>query len=78
MSAQHTQGPLPLTGSLTGKDPADMSAVELQALVYALRDQRDELLAALERIADPRNKHFAGDAKVVACAAIAKVKGGAA
>lgn len=42
------------------------------------RLRRDELLAALKRIADPRNTHFAGDAQVVARAAIAKVKGGAA
>lgn len=44
MSAQHTPGPVP---SLRGRDPADMTAVELQSLVYALRDQRDELLEAL-------------------------------
>lgn len=40
MSAQHIPGGLP------GKDPAEMSAVELQAVVYALRAQRDKLLAA--------------------------------
>jgi hypothetical protein len=35
-----------------------------------------ELLEALKRIADPRNIHFAGDAQVVARAAIAKAEGG--
>jgi hypothetical protein len=34
-----------------------------------------ELLEALKRIADPRNIHFAGDAQVVARAAIAKAEG---
>jgi hypothetical protein len=34
-----------------------------------------ELLEALKRIADPRNVHFAGDAQVVARAAIAKAEG---
>ena len=34
-----------------------------------------ELLEALKRIADPRNVHFAGDAQVVARAAIAKATG---
>jgi hypothetical protein len=37
--------------------------------------QRDELLEALRRIADPRNIHFAGDAQVVARAAIARAEG---
>ena len=45
-----------------------------QADVLALAAQRDELLAALKRIADPRNTHFAGDAQVVARAAVAKVE----
>jgi len=34
-----------------------------------------ELLEALKRIADPRNIHFAGDAQVVARAAIARAEG---
>ena len=34
-----------------------------------------ELLEALKRIADPRNIHFAGDAQVVARAAITKAEG---
>jgi hypothetical protein len=34
-----------------------------------------DLLEALKRIADPRNIHFAGDAQVVARAAIAKATG---
>jgi hypothetical protein len=38
-------------------------------------DQRDALLEALKRIADPRNIHFAGDAQVVARAAITKAEG---
>lgn len=33
-----------------------------------------ELLGALERIADPRNIHFAGDAQIVARAAIQKAE----
>jgi len=33
------------------------------------------LVEALERIADPRNTHFAGDAQVVARAAIGKATG---
>jgi hypothetical protein len=33
------------------------------------------LLEALKRIADPRNIHFAGDAQVVARAAIARAEG---
>ena len=40
-------------------------------------EQRDELLEALHRIADPRNVHFAGDAQVVARSAIAKTGGAA-
>lgn len=32
------------------------------------------LLAALQRIADPRNVHFAGDAQVVASAAVAQAE----
>ena len=46
-----------------------------EADVVALAAQRDELLEVLKRIADPRNIHFAGDAQVVARAAIAKVEG---
>lgn len=40
-----------------------------------LRERNAELLEALKRIADPRNIHFAGDAQVVARAAIAKAEG---
>ena len=40
-----------------------------------LRKRNAELLEALKRIADPRNIHFAGDAQVVARAAIAKATG---
>lgn len=39
-------------------------------------EQSEALLVALERIADPRNKHFAGDAQVVARAAIEAHKKG--
>ena len=58
-------------------DPAskthhDEAAAELRRL-HALNG---ELLEALKRIADPRNIHFAGDAQVVARAAIAKAEGG--
>jgi hypothetical protein len=57
-------------------DPAskthhDEAAAELRRL-HALNG---ELLEALKRIADPRNIHFAGDAQVVARAAIAKAEG---
>jgi len=40
-----------------------------------LRERNAELLEALKRIADPRNIHFAGDAQVVARAAIARAEG---
>jgi hypothetical protein len=40
-----------------------------------LHDLNGELLEALKRIADPRNIHFAGDAQVVARAALAKATG---
>ena len=40
-----------------------------------LRKRNAELLEALKRIADPRNIHFAGDAQVVARAALAKATG---
>jgi hypothetical protein len=57
-------------------DPAskthhDDTAAELRRL-HAVNQ---ELLEALKRIADPRNIHFAGDAQVVARAAIARAKG---
>jgi hypothetical protein len=47
-----------------------VDAAELRRL-HALNG---ELLEALKRIADPRNIHFAGDAQVVARAAIAKAE----
>ena len=56
------------TGYLEGDDSLPHYARRLMA-------QRDELLEVLKRIADPRNIHFAGDAQVVARAAIAKVEG---
>lgn len=50
MSAQHAPGPRLLSGPLAGKDPADMSAVELQSMVYALNEQNNQLLSALRRL----------------------------
>lgn len=50
------------------------NAENLLIQLKELTAERDALLAALERIADPRNTHFAGDAQVVARAAIASVK----
>jgi ABC-type transporter Mla subunit MlaD len=46
----------------------DKKLVDLEAV-------NQELLEALKRIADPRNIHFAGDAQVVARAAIARAEG---
>jgi hypothetical protein len=45
------------------------------AQIRRLHALNQELLEALKRIADPRNIHFAGDAQVVARAAIAKATG---
>ena len=58
-------------------DP-DADVLELHPRFSQVQEERDELLEVLKRIADPRNIHFAGDAQVVARAAIAKVEGGAA
>jgi hypothetical protein len=46
----------------------DKKLVDLEAV-------NQELLEAFKRIADPRNIHFAGDAQVVARAAIARAEG---
>jgi hypothetical protein len=43
--------------------------------VRRLHALNEELLGALRRMADPRNIHFAGDAQVVARAAIARAEG---
>lgn len=55
----------------------DLSAQYQNDIAEAILSERAELLAtvermrvALERIADPRNIHFAGDAQVVARAAL--------
>jgi hypothetical protein len=48
----------------------DQAAAELRRLSVV----NAELLEALKRIADPRNIHFAGDAQVVARAAIARAE----
>lgn len=80
MSAQH------YPGGLTGKDPADMSAVELQAVVYALRDQRNELLAVLDEagiVLAEKLRRLGADKNASPTihrirAVIVKVKGGAA
>jgi hypothetical protein len=58
------------TRAITFRDKAE-AAAELRRL-HALNA---ELLEALKRIADPRNIHFAGDAQVVARAAIARAEG---
>jgi hypothetical protein len=47
----------------------------LKQRIEKLETVNQKLLEALKRIADPRNIHFAGDAQVVARAAIAKAEG---
>ncbi len=51
-------------------------AVE-QVVLEKLKQQRDELLAALEQIANESTRNL-GSARIIARAAIARVKGGAA
>ena len=48
-----------------------------QAAIDALKKQRDVLLAALEQIANESTRNL-GSARIIARAAIARVKGGAA
>ena len=69
MTEKHTPG------GLTGKDPADMIAVELQAVVYALREQRDLLMQALREVRF--NLYDPEIIEKIATAAISKVEGGA-
>lgn len=75
-------------GSINGKDPADMSAVELQHLYYQTRDQAFELIDALRAIGEGsigrRPGHVDYDknmtkAQIASCAwgAIAKATGSA-
>lgn len=45
---------------------------EAAAELRRLHEANQTMLSALKRIADPRNTHFAGDAQVVARAAIDK------
>jgi hypothetical protein len=65
--------------ALKEKRDAERKAREEAAAAKAETERRaalyPELLEALKRIADPRNIHFAGDAQVVARAAIAKAEG---
>jgi hypothetical protein len=58
------------TRAITFRDKA-----EAAAKLRRLHAVNAELLEALKRIADPRNIHFAGDAQVVARAAIARAEG---
>ena len=74
MSAQHTPVPWPVA-SLRGKDPADMESVELQALVYGLRDQRDELLSAFCQLTEYAERN--GALMTWARALISRVTGSA-
>ena len=54
---------------------ARILCLEASAELLRLHEVNAELLEALQRIADPRNTHFAGDAQVVARTAIAKATG---
>jgi hypothetical protein len=80
-----TQEALRLADTLDSDyDPDWWLEIGCDQVVAALRTQsaeidrfkadKAELLEVLERIADPRNKHFAGDAQVVAREAINKHK----
>lgn len=59
-NSKHTPG-LP---SARGKDPADMDTTELQAAVYALKENNVELRAALEKLIDLHHNWFRGSAYV--------------
>jgi len=65
--------------ALKEKWDAERKAREEAAAAKAEMERRaalyPELLETLKRIADPRNIHFAGDAQVVARAAIARAEG---
>lgn len=52
------------------KRPLDAQMVRLNANLITANEEIARLRAALERIADPRNIHFAGDARVVATQAL--------
>ena len=60
------------------REAGDKRAVLAEALAALDTAQQEPvnamLVEALERIADPRNKHFAGDAQVVAIAALTAAK----
>ena len=66
---------LRLADALEGRAERAWTRVEAAAELRRLHALNAELLEALKRIADPRNIHFAGDAQVVARAAIAKAEG---
>ena len=62
-------------GGPSGDNAAFIAAAN-PATILALLSANREMRAALERIADPRNIHFAGDAQVVARSALTTQRGG--
>ncbi len=69
---QITFGPFDTAEEVLANARLIAAAPDLARENVELRAEREALRTALERIADPRNHHFAGDAQVVARTALAQ------